>query len=362
MRIRPELIVGIALVLVAFVALFLVANILNPPSQLVLVARRDIQAGEKLSPDLAQAVAADLPSIDSFVLEGEADRYAGSVFVEDVHQNEPIHKASLISSGNPAAASRTSLALDDPTLVAFVVPVSPETAPPEVREGDKVDLTLGVGSATFLAGSLAVVPTPNPFEPRDVFVGGVAQSGDQAVLTTPVVPSGQLSVPLVTAIPSPTAPPQVTLPIAKSLVRNARVMEVVYELRPNPGFTGQGESAYLQGDIKALVLAVPTEAQEILTFALANGDVRVAVRSPLASDQDGAPTLGMSWDDLVAFFYAERELGLKAIDPNASLTGPGASSLWPTQQSLHMPTSAPSKTSVPAYAASAPTATATPTP
>ena len=31
MRIRPELIVGIALVLVAFVALFLVANILNPP-------------------------------------------------------------------------------------------------------------------------------------------------------------------------------------------------------------------------------------------------------------------------------------------------------------------------------------------
>ncbi len=166
-------------------------------------------------------------------------------------------------------------------------------------------------------------------------------------------------------MPSPTRPPQVTLPIAKSLVRNARVLKVVYEMRPNPGFTGEGESAFIRGDIQALVLAIPTEAQEIVTFALANGDVRAAVRSPLATEDDGSPTLGMSWDDLVAFFYAEREEGLQAVDPNAGLLGPGASSLWPTQQALNAPTNTPapdpSATASPSSPSPTPEATATPT-
>ncbi len=358
MRLRPELIIGVALVVIAFVALFLVANILNPPAQLVLVATRDIQPGERLSPDLARAVEVQLPFVDSFILEAEADQFEGAVFIEAVHQNEPIHKASLVDADNPAAVSRSSLALDDPNLVAFVIPVSPETAPPDIHEGDRVDITLGVGSATFLAGSLSVVPTPNPFEPREVFVGGLVESGGQTFLTTPVEPSGQLPIPVSTAVPTATQFPQVTLPIAKTLVRNALVLRVVYEQRPNPGFTGQGESAYIRGDIQALVLAIPIQAEEIVTFALANGDIRVAVRSPLASEDEGSPTLGMSWDDLVAFFYAERELGLQAIDPNASLIGPGASALWPTQRALNAATATPTRTSLPP----SPTATATATP
>lgn len=361
MRIRAELIIGVALVVVAFLALFLVANLINPPSQLVLVARRDIQAGERLSPEVARAVEVQLPFVASFIQEGEADLFEGAVFIEAVHENEPIHKASLIDADNPAAISRSSLALDDPNLVAFVVPVSPDTAPPDVQEGDRVDLTLGVGSATFLAGSLSVVPTPNPFEPREVFVGGLVESGGQTFLATPAQPSGEfLPLPQVTVVVSPTQLPQVTLPIAKSLVRNALVLRVVYEQRPNPGFTSEGQSAFIRGDIKALVLAVPSQAQEIITFALANGDVRVAVRSPLASAEDGSPTLGMSWDDLVAFFYAERELGLQAIDPHASLMGPGASSLWPTQRALNAATATPTRTA-PSPSAT-PTATATPTP
>ncbi len=355
MRIRPELLIGVILIVVAFAALFLVANILNPPAQLVLVARRDIQPGERLSPEVARAVEVELPFVDSFILEQEADRFEGAVFVEPVHQNEPIHKASLVDADNPAAVSRSSLALDDPNLVAFVVPVSPETAPPDVSEGDRVDLTLGVGSATFLAGSLSVVPTPNPFEPREVFVGGLAESGGQLFLT-PVQPSGEfLPTPARTPTPNPTQPPRVTLPIAKSLVRNALVLKVIYEQRPNPGFTSEGESAFIRGDIQALVLAIPMEAQEIVTFALANGDVRVAVRSPLASEDDGSPTLGMSWDDLVAFFYAERERSLQNIDPEASLLGPGASALWPTQQALHAPTA----TATPSLPPPSPTPTAT---
>ena len=360
MRIRPEFIIGIALVVVAFLALFLVANILNPPAQLVLVASRDIQAGEHLSPELARAVEVQLPFVESFILEEEADLFEGAVFIEAVHQNEPIHKASLIDADNPAAVSRSSLALDDPNLVAFVVPVSPDTAPPDVREGDRVDLTLGVGSATFLAGSLSVVPTPNPFEPREVFVGGLVKSGGQTFLTTPVQPSGELPIPRVTVVPTATQFPQVTLPIAKTLVRNALVLRVVYEQRPNPGFTSEGQSAFVRGDIQALVLAIPSEAQEIVTFALANGDVRVAVRSPLASGEKGSPTLGMSWDDLVAFFYAERELGLQAIDPEASLMGPGASALWPTQRALNAATATPTRTPLPP--SPTPTSTATPTP
>lgn len=361
MRVRPELIIGVALVILAFLALFLVANVINPPAQLVLIASRDIRAGERLSPELARAAEVQLPFVDSFIREEEADIFEGAVFIEAVHQNEPIHKASLIDADNPAAISRSSLALDDPNLVAFVVPVSPETAPPDVREGDRVDLTLGVGSATFLSGSLSLVPTPNPFEPREVFVGGLVEQGGQTFLATPVQPSGEvLAIPESIVIPSPTQAPQVTLPIAKNLVRNALVLTVVYDQRPNPGFTSEGQSAFIRGDIKALVLAVPMEAQEIITFALANGDVRVAVRSPLASEDDDTPTLGMSWDDLVAFFYAERELSLQAIDPSAPLMAPGASALWPTLRALNAPTATPARTALPP--SSTPTPTATPAP
>ncbi len=206
------------------------------------------------------------------------------------------------------------------------------------------------------------MPTPNPFEPREVFIGGLVESGGQTFLATPVEPSGQLPIPVATAVPTATQFPQVTLPIAKTLVRNALVLRVVYEQRPNPGFTGEGQSAFIRGDIQALVLAIPMEGQEIVTFALANGDVRVAVRSPLASEEDRSPTLGMSWDDLVAFFYAERELGLQAIDPNASLIGPGASALWPTQRALNAPTSSPTRTPLPPSPTPTSTATATPVP
>jgi hypothetical protein len=60
MRLRPELIIGVALVVIAFVALFLVANVLNPPAQLVLAARHP--AGRAASPELARAVEVQLPS------------------------------------------------------------------------------------------------------------------------------------------------------------------------------------------------------------------------------------------------------------------------------------------------------------
>ncbi len=339
MRIRPELIIGVALVIVSFIALFLVANIINPPSQYVLVAVRDIQPGEQLSPELARAVAVELPFIENFILEMEADRFDGALFVESVHANEPIHKASLVSADNPAAASRSSLALDDPGLVAFVVPVSPETAPPDVAIGDRVDLTLGVGSATFLSGSFSVVPTPNPYQPNQVFVGEWSSSDRGEVESE----SSSQSFPITqgSTATEPDAPQRVTLPVAKTLVRGARVLRVVHEQRVNPGFTGEGQSSYIFGDIQALVLAVPLEAQEVLTFALANGDVRVAVLSPVFSQDESRPTLGMSWDDLIAFFYAEREQGLQDINSSESLLGPGASVLWPTQQILLNPTATP---------------------
>ena len=354
MRIRPELLIGLVLVLAAFVAFFLVANILNPPPTRILVASRDIAAGEALSPALAELAEVALPQSALFVREADLAEYEGAVFVEAVHQDEPLHKASLVLAGNPAAAGRSALALDDPNLVAFVIPVSPETAPGGLQVGDRVDLTLGVGSATFLSGVLASVPTPDPFEPREVFVGGQVTVDGQQFLT-PVVPSGAfLPTPEATPTPRQTEPALVSLPIAKTLVRSARVLEVVYKRSPNPAFTGsESDSAYLRGDVQAIVVAIPRGAQEVVTFALANGQVRVSVRSPLANSDADEPTMGMSWDDLVAFFYAERALGLSAIDGQTVLLGPGASALWPTQLALMQPT---------ATATQLPTTTPTPTP
>jgi hypothetical protein len=115
---------------------------------------------------------------------------------------------------------------------------------------------------------------------------------------------------------------------------------VIHEEQPNPAYGGpdSGEPATISGAVIAIQVAVPREQEEMLHYIVTTGEYRVALLSPNAAEND--PTLGMTWDDLKAFFWAEREqaLGSLVITDTTGLVGPGAAAIVATAQATPYPT------------------------
>ncbi len=305
--------------LVGFVGNVLFGQFVNPPTTAVAVAIVEIPAGTVVTRDMLgiddMRLNRDVAAV--LVQESDLSQFVGGTAVEPIHAFQPVAKASIVTDGNPAAGDRLSLTLTDPDLVAMVVPVNRETSPQNLAVGDHVDLNFGVGSASFLAGTLSTAPTPLPFQPLPgVFV------------TPPVLPG--------VATSTPTPEPQITLPIAKTIVHAARVLSVVYDEAPNPAYAGPSSDApaTIRGDILAIVVTMPRQAEEIVHFAIVNGSIRVALLAPTqdwgAGDSQREPTLGMSWDDMVALFRLERDQALADGEPQV-LYGPGAAAVKATK-------------------------------
>ena len=99
----------------------------------------------------------------------------------------------------------------------------------------------------------------------------------------------------------------------------------------------------------------------MLHFAIDNGSVRISLISPNAPPGERGPTLGLTWQDLVAFFEAERRqvLGVEeetqgmsrppTAVPTDTLGIPGGSPVSPTLAGAAAPTPGPSDTPQPTY-------------
>ena len=359
-RVRPEIWIGAFLLIVSFVAALYVLNQASEGTVEVLRAVRDFQPGDPITGDMVEWV--QIPgSIAAPYISINEPEFDGAVAIDPIVAGELLLKSSFMQASNPAAANRTALLLSDPNLVAFVIPVNEETAPPNISPGDRVDLILGVGSATFLSGQLSTLPTPNPQDPREVFTGTIYNTGEPGVfreegdeyLGEAQGTGSILPTPEIVQSEDQSEEEYIAMPIAKTLVHGATVIRVIYEQEPNPfAAAEQGSAAYTLGPAKAIVVAVPIDAQELLTFALANGDLRVSLLSPLAQVTD-EPTLGMSWTDLVVYFMAERQLVIEDYNFDQPLTAPGASLVWSILQATEH-----AQDSIPAV----PTYTPTPTP
>jgi hypothetical protein len=359
-RVRPEIWIGAFLLIASFAAAMYVLNQASEGAVEVLRAMRDFQPGDAITMDMVEWVQIPDSLAGPYISVNEPE-FDGAVAIIPVAAGELLPKTSFVLATNPAAANRTALILSDPNLVAFVIPINEETAPPNIAPGDRVDLTLGVGSATFLSGQLSSLPTPNPQDSREVFTGTIYNTGEPGVFSEEGDEFLGEAVGTGGILPTPEVTPEdgldeeyVAMPIAKTLVHGAMVIHVIYEQEPNPfAAAEQGAAAYTIGPAKAIVVAVPIEAQELLTFALANGDLRVSLLSPLADVSD-EPTLGMSWTDLVVFFKAERQMIIDGYNFDQPLTAPGASLIWSMMQSTvqaqealpPMPTFTPTATTV----------------
>lgn len=342
------IVLAIILMVGGFLGVLFVGQLVNPAPVSVAVAVLDIPAGTILTEDMIaiDSVHMDAKVIAGLVQEGELTQYVGGVVVEPIHAFQPVHKAAISVSGNPASANRLALALSDPNLIAMVVPVNVGTAPDAIVEGDYVDLNFGVGSTTAFGGMLSTAPTEEPFS-----------SGFGASNQT--IPELQVAA---TVSPTPTPEPLLMLPVAKTVVRSAQVMAVIREERTStvqsaPG--AEAQTVLVKGKVIALVVAIPREAQELLEFAIDNGTVRVALLSAQIADHSvgaNTPSLGMTWNDLVSLVRMEREAALSAGLP-ADVYGPGAFAIEATRSAA---TQAAQPTSLPATAF--PFTTPTPTP
>lgn len=339
------IIIGVVLLVGSIVGLAFIGRILNPPAQQVYVAAKEIQPGDVLGPEIVELVDVRLPATDMYFTPDDINNYEGAVFVETVHTGMFVPKVALSHEANPASSERVALALSDTDMVAMVIPVTPLTTPRGIVVGDRVSLTVSVGAATFLTGEFSNVPTPKPVTGYGSSAG--ATEGSMAGIPTPALPfrRGEEAA---GPTPSPTAEKRIMLPITKTIVTNGRILDILHEESLAAAFNeDDGNQEPLQGDIRAVVVAVKLNVQEALSYAINNGEVRIAVVSPNADVADNGLTPGMSWDDMVSYYRMELAMWALTPQPLDDLEAPGASMYYSTVMATLFPSATPTITPTP---------------
>lgn len=342
---------GLLLAGLAFGGFLMLGGMMAPPPYSIVVAVQDIPAYSVLDPN---ALGVDSQRINgqvaqTLVQREEIDQYAGGFVVENIHAGEPLRKGAVVAAGNPQAATRLALAMTDPDKVAMVIPVDPKTSPAQIAPGDWLDLVVGLAPGNISASnastfSALLSPTPAAFS--------LSALGPSAPSTGPTTASAVRPTPTPALIASSAITSSTTgnvsagdmnLPADKVVIQAVPVLAVRYQQMPNPAFTGSGASfgqsgssqastqpAYIQGDIQTVTVLVPRASIELLTFGLDNGRVHVALlpaKTGEASDGAQPPTLGFTFNDVLAWMMHERALAASGQPPSptpiASLT-PGA--------------------------------------
>ncbi len=329
------ILIGVALLVVSVGALFVVGRVVNPPAQEILVALTDLEQGQFITPDRVQVVSVRMgrAQLQNYLTPQVLEQRGFNVQVATrIAAGNFLSLTSLMFEGNPAETQHAALALDDPAMVAMVIPVTPLTCPPDIKAGDVIDITVDIGSAAFMTGTFGTAPTPEPYSP---YTSTRPDIGFDAMPT--------IESPLSMPIQAPTSAQVMNLPVTKTVAR-ATVIKVLYEVRLS-GISASGGGTE-RGEVIGVVVAVPAQAQEVIGFGIHNGQVRVAILSPNASGD--LVTAGVTWDDIVAYFRWNRELWL--MDGNFSqpnIGAPGAAVIYPTLMATYYPSPTPLPTFTP---------------
>lgn len=328
--------IGIILALGAFVGFLVLGNFLAPPPANVVVALRDISPYTPLDATMLGVDAQHLNGqvLATLVQKEELDQYIGGFVTTPIYAGEPLRKSAIVNAGNPLASKRLALALTDPNRVAAVIPVNAQTSPTQVVTGDYVDLVISMAPGNLTGGN------------SDKFGQILAGQDNNSVSTVGFGPSAVITPTRGTTLPSLISATgvlsgflpgdEMNLPVTKAVIRSVPVLAVAFDQTPNPTYAsaGFGENgnaappppAYLDGEIKSITVSVPRDSAELLNFGIDNGKVHVMLLAVqegqtefVANKND--PTLGVSWNDVLAFMIKERQELAAAFNLTAANNG-----------------------------------------
>lgn len=360
--------IGILLAIGAFVGYLLLGNFLAPPPATVVVALRDIPPYTPLDANMLGVDAQQLNRqvLMTLVQKNELDEYLGGFVTTPIFAGKPLRKSAIVMAGNPLASKRLSLALTDSKRVAAVIPVSAETSPSQIVTGDYVDLVISMAPGNLASNNSnnfgEILSGQDSTQASFGFGPSAVVTPTQSTFPSSfILSSGIISAPLAGDV--------MNLPVTKAVIRSVPVLAVSFEQTPNPTYASAGfgddtnappQPAYVEGEIKSLTVSIPRESAELLNFGIDNGKVHVLLL-PIAQGQNefaaqkNNSTLGVSWNDVLAFMMRERqELAASFVSRTANNVT-GSPTISPTTN----PTIAPPDS---ANGFATPTIVTTPTP
>ena len=286
---RIFLILGVVLGLLVAIGTFLFIQAQRPQEVTVPIANDDIPTGTVLRRELFSGVKmANVPAstYQKWVLANEFGAQAeGRTATSDIKAGFPIAKASLDPNTEGGIESRLSLAITGTNEYYVVIPATPDQVGNFVQPGDRVDVIISLGDGNRNDGlTMPLTPTLN------------ADTSGLITITTP-------------------------LPVSKLVMQNMSVIRVEREPgRQNQQPQADGSRAPQEiRDIKRLYVKVDRDQLEVLSFVLNNGKRNIVVRSAEGS-KESLPTDGVTWEDFVRWFYAQRNNLPNGAEPFRSIS------------------------------------------
>jgi hypothetical protein len=293
MKISPHIrigltLLGVLLVIGAFVGNLYVGAANNPPPLRIVVAARDLQAGDRLQiSDVAVEDQIINPSLSRlYVQESEIKGYVNTFVVDPIRRGDPLNKVKFASTASNGSQSRYGLVLTNTQQVVMVLPVNPDIIPSKLKSGDFINILFAAGE-----GGLNKMPDNQA-------------SAQIAVPTAIANPDLQDVAGLEMTISVSTSRP-VNLPLADVLLEHVEVLDVNFQQVQNPNYgtdSTRAEQPWLVGPISSVVVRVPRSYQNLLAFAAANGKVRYAVSSPMLTADQIQPQAGVDWGKIIELY------------------------------------------------------------
>ncbi|MCL5998685.1 MAG: SAF domain-containing protein [Chloroflexi bacterium] len=294
MKVAPAIritltIVGVLMVVVAFVSVLGIGAATNPPPLRVAVAVRDLRIGDRLSPSDYRVVDQIIdPSLARlYVQEGDLPSYEGAYVVDDMRRGDPLNKVKL-AAGETDSLRRYALVLTDSEEVVMVMPVNPDIIPGKISAGDYVDILFVGGGDAGINQLPDATQTPIALDqPFTSFAATATPS-----LAPPIADITPTGMPTIT----PTS--RVVLPLADLMLERVPVLDVNYRQLQNPNYASgvnTNEQPYIDGPITGIVVKVPRSYQTLLGFAIATSKLRFSITSPLMANHDVKPQMGVDW-------------------------------------------------------------------
>lgn len=319
---------GILLVVGAFLAVLAAGAITAKPPLRLVVAARDLAIGERVGlADLRVVEVVIDPALARMhVQAGELDAFTDAHVVDVIRRGDLLNKVKLKPAGGPGEIEtqrRTALVLDRANEVLMVLPVNPDVIPSGLTAGDFVNILFTAGNESGInrlpsedATEAIVLQAPLPPAPF----------ATQRAAATAIPPALALT-------PTATPTPQMVLPLADIMLERVPIVAVNTQKLQNPNYGSErpgGDQPFVDGPITSIVVKVPASHQTVLAFGAATSKLRFTLLSPLATAGDVRPRSALDWASYVQLVeWKNREAAARGETLPAQLY-PGYTPVAPT--------------------------------